>query len=78
MVCVLEIATPVIVQAERLLVGANTIASEHEQVFDVLNFDLIVMMRLPYVPGAAEWVYEVRRALPFLTADQLPLPHTAW
>ncbi|KAL1482991.1 hypothetical protein MTO96_033432 [Rhipicephalus appendiculatus] len=27
------------------------------KVFDVVNFDLINMMKLPYVPGRCEWVY---------------------
>lgn len=30
------------------------------QVYDVLNFDMIVMLRLPYTPGCAEWIYKVR------------------
>jgi len=30
------------------------------KVFDVLTFDMIVMMKLPYVPGVAEWVIKVR------------------
>jgi len=28
------------------------------KVFDVLNFDLIVMLRTPFVPGVAEWIYK--------------------
>jgi hypothetical protein len=31
------------------------------QVYDVLNFDMIVMLRLPYVPGVCEWIYKVSR-----------------
>lgn len=30
------------------------------QVYDVLNFDMIVMLRLPYTPGCAEWISKVR------------------
>ncbi len=30
------------------------------QVYDVLNFDMIVMLRLSYVPGCCEWIYKVR------------------
>ncbi len=32
----------------------------YPQVYDVLNFDMIVMLRLPYVPGCCEWIYKVR------------------
>lgn len=28
------------------------------QVYDVLNFDMIVMLRTPYVPGCCEWVFK--------------------
>jgi hypothetical protein len=30
------------------------------KVFDVLTFDMIVMMKLPFVPGVAEWLVKVR------------------
>ena len=30
------------------------------KVFDVANIDMMVMLRLPYVPACAEWVYRVR------------------
>jgi hypothetical protein len=33
------------------------------QVFDVLNFDLIVMLRLDFVPSCAEWIYKVENLL---------------
>lgn len=29
------------------------------QVFDVLNFDLIVMLRTSFVPCCAEWIFKV-------------------
>jgi peptidylprolyl isomerase domain and WD repeat-containing protein 1 len=29
------------------------------KVFDVLTFDMIVMMKLAYVPGVAEWLIKV-------------------
>jgi len=29
------------------------------KVFDVLGFDMIMMMKLPYTPGVAEWTYKV-------------------
>ncbi|KHG14061.1 Peptidylprolyl isomerase domain and WD repeat-containing 1 [Gossypium arboreum] len=28
------------------------------KVYDVVNYDMMVMIRLPYVPGAVEWVYK--------------------
>lgn len=34
------------------------------QVFDAVNFDMIAMLRLPYVPGCAEWIYKVRLESP--------------
>ena len=30
------------------------------KVFDVVGFDMIMMMKLPYTPGVAEWVFKVR------------------
>jgi hypothetical protein len=30
------------------------------KVFDVVGFDMILMMKLPYTPGVAEWVFKVR------------------
>lgn len=27
------------------------------KLYDVVNYDMMVMIRLPYVPGAIEWVY---------------------
>ncbi|WOL18547.1 peptidyl-prolyl cis-trans isomerase CYP71 isoform X1 [Canna indica] len=27
------------------------------KIYDVVNYDMMVMMRLPFVPGAVEWVY---------------------
>ena len=31
------------------------------QVFDVASFDMIAMLRLPWVPGTAEWCFQVRQ-----------------
>lgn len=28
------------------------------KIYDVVNFDMMVMIRLPYIPGAVEWVYK--------------------
>jgi hypothetical protein len=30
------------------------------KVYDVLGFDMIMMMKLPYTPGTAEWIFKVR------------------
>lgn len=36
-----------------------TISNDHSvKVYDVVNYDMMVMLRLPYVPGAVEWVYK--------------------
>ncbi|KAG8488597.1 hypothetical protein CXB51_016499 [Gossypium anomalum] len=36
-----------------------TISSDRSvKVYDVVNYDMMVMIRLPYVPGAVEWVYK--------------------
>ena len=33
------------------------------KVFDVATFDMIAMLRLPFQPSCAEWVYQVRLLL---------------
>ncbi|XVF69132.1 hypothetical protein PTKIN_Ptkin11bG0056200 [Pterospermum kingtungense] len=36
-----------------------TISNDHSvKVYDVVNYDMMVMLRVPYVPGAVEWVYK--------------------
>lgn len=36
-----------------------TISSDRSvKIYDVHNYDMMVMLRLPYVPGAIEWVYK--------------------
>lgn len=36
-----------------------TISSDQSvKVYDVVNYDMMVMLRLPFIPGAAEWVYK--------------------
>ncbi|XP_021722099.1 peptidyl-prolyl cis-trans isomerase CYP71-like [Chenopodium quinoa] len=36
-----------------------TISSDNSvKVYDVVNYDMMVMIRLPYIPGAVEWVYK--------------------
>jgi hypothetical protein len=31
------------------------------KVFDVPGFDMVLMLKLPFVPKAAEWIFRVRR-----------------
>ncbi|XP_028808292.1 peptidyl-prolyl cis-trans isomerase CYP71 [Neltuma alba] len=36
-----------------------TISNDHPvKIYDVVNFDMMAMIRLPYIPGAVEWVYK--------------------
>lgn len=36
-----------------------TISNDHSvKIYDVVNYDMMVMLRLPYVPGTVEWVYK--------------------
>ncbi|KAJ0972686.1 hypothetical protein J5N97_020645 [Dioscorea zingiberensis] len=36
-----------------------TISNDHSvKIYDVVNYDMMVMMLLPYFPGAVEWVYK--------------------
>lgn len=36
-----------------------TISNDHAvKIYDVVNYDMIVMIRLPFVPGAVEWVFK--------------------
>ncbi|KAK8960793.1 hypothetical protein KSP40_PGU012409 [Platanthera guangdongensis] len=36
-----------------------TISSDQSvKIYDVVNYDMMVMLRLPFVPGAIEWVYK--------------------
>eukprot|EP00195_Chlamydomonas_chlamydogama_P017111 CAMPEP_0202896044 /NCGR_PEP_ID=MMETSP1392-20130828/5126_1 /ASSEMBLY_ACC=CAM_ASM_000868 /TAXON_ID=225041 /ORGANISM="Chlamydomonas chlamydogama, Strain SAG 11-48b" /LENGTH=643 /DNA_ID=CAMNT_0049581267 /DNA_START=76 /DNA_END=2003 /DNA_ORIENTATION=+ len=44
------------------------------KVFDVLNFDLIVMLRLPFIPGCAEWCYKSGEAAARLAISDLNSP----
>lgn len=44
--------------------GLQSIARHHcwfnsTQVYDVASFDMIVMLKLPYIPGCVEWVFKV-------------------
>ena len=35
-----------------------TISSDHSvKIYDVVNYDMMVMMCLPHIPGTVEWVY---------------------
>lgn len=43
--------------------GTLLVTISHDQsvkVFDVLNFDMMMMLKLPFVPSCAEWVFRVR------------------
>ncbi len=43
--------------------GTLLVTFSHDQsmkIFDVVNFDMMHMLQLPFVPAAAEWVYRVR------------------
>lgn len=36
-----------------------TISNDHAvKIYDVVNYDMMVMIRLSFVPGAVEWVYK--------------------
>ncbi|XP_044506984.1 peptidyl-prolyl cis-trans isomerase CYP71 [Mangifera indica] len=36
-----------------------TISNDHSvKIYDVVNYDMMVMIRLPFIPGAVEWVYK--------------------
>ncbi|XP_057955576.1 peptidyl-prolyl cis-trans isomerase CYP71 [Malania oleifera] len=36
-----------------------TISNDHSvKIYDVVNYDMMVMIRLPFVPGTIEWVYK--------------------
>ncbi|XP_022969540.1 peptidyl-prolyl cis-trans isomerase CYP71 [Cucurbita maxima] len=36
-----------------------TISNDHSvKIYDVVNYDMMVMIRLPFIPGATEWVYK--------------------
>ena len=41
---------------DKLLAIAKILSPE--QVFDVLNFDLFVSIKLPYTPGCADWIFK--------------------
>ena len=28
------------------------------KIYDVPNYDMMVMLKLPYIPGAVQWVYK--------------------
>lgn len=47
--------------------GTLLVTFSHDQsmkIFDVVNFDMMHMLQLPFVPAAAEWVYRVRSPSP--------------
>lgn len=40
------------------------------KIFDVTNFDMINMMRLPFVPGRCEWIFRAGDAIPALAISE--------
>jgi hypothetical protein len=47
------------------------------KVYDVLGFDMIMMMKLPYTPGTAEWIFKVgsSRRLQYEPCGVACVPH---
>jgi hypothetical protein len=44
--------------------GTLLVTISHDKsvkIFDVVNFDMMSMLVLPFVPQTAEWIYKVRR-----------------
>ena len=58
--------------------GTLLVTISHDQsvkVFDVLNFDMMLMLQRPFVPSCAEWVYRVRPR-PYLCGIFISITHT--
>ncbi|GJN04253.1 hypothetical protein PR202_ga21784 [Eleusine coracana subsp. coracana] len=52
-----------------------TIANDQSvKIYDVVNYDMMFMMRLPYVPGAIEWVYREGDVKPKLAVSDRKTP----
>jgi peptidylprolyl isomerase domain and WD repeat-containing protein 1 len=52
-----------------------TISSDHSvKIYDVVNYDMMFMMRLPFVPGAIEWVYREGDVKPKLAVSDRNTP----
>ncbi|GJN15465.1 hypothetical protein PR202_gb02383 [Eleusine coracana subsp. coracana] len=52
-----------------------TIANDQSvKIYDVVNYDMMFMMRLPYVPGAIEWVYRQGDVKPKLAVSDRNTP----
>ena len=39
--------------------AASISSDKTAKIFDVLNFDMIAMLRLSFVPSCAEWLFKV-------------------
>eukprot|EP00775_Hariotina_reticulata_P004271 gene4271-4523_t len=55
-------------------VGPQLPKAKKRKVFDVLGFDMIMMMKLPYTPGVAEWIYKKGDAASKLAISDLNSP----
>jgi peptidylprolyl isomerase domain and WD repeat-containing protein 1 len=52
-----------------------TISSDRSvKIYDVVNYDMMFMMRLPFVPGAIEWVYRQGDVKPKLAVSDRNTP----
>jgi peptidylprolyl isomerase domain and WD repeat-containing protein 1 len=52
-----------------------TISSDWSvKIYDVVNYDMMFMMRLPFVPGAIEWVYRQGDVKPKLAVSDRNTP----
>jgi hypothetical protein len=70
--------------------GALLVTISRDQsvkVFDVPGFDMVLMLKLPFVPAAAEWIFRVRFCVlwavklrlqgPIIITSTVPL-HACW
>eukprot|EP00879_Flechtneria_rotunda_P025969 GHRR01027634.1.p1 GENE.GHRR01027634.1~~GHRR01027634.1.p1 ORF type:complete len:171 (+),score=45.70 GHRR01027634.1:718-1230(+) len=57
--------------------GALCVSISHDRtvkVYDVVGFDMIMMLKLPYTPGVAEWVFKKGDAASKLAVSDLNSP----
>lgn len=57
-----KLPTGLVVSADGSL-AASISSDKTAKIFDVLNFDMIAMLRLSFVPSCAEWLFKVVTAL---------------
>ncbi|KAJ0020764.1 hypothetical protein Pint_31942 [Pistacia integerrima] len=64
MLLTLSIQGDIVIVLSFLIVSVDgllccTISSDRSvKIYDVVNYDMMVMIRLPFIPGAVEWVYK--------------------